>query len=54
MRTRTEEPTLTEPVLPVQAGPLDDRVPTVVDHIRTHGVRCYWDLTQCRWECRGD
>ncbi|CAN5588957.1 hypothetical protein BH10ACT10_BH10ACT10_28110 [soil metagenome] len=39
-------------------GPLDhrvaDRVPAVVDHVRLHGVRCYWDLRQCRWECRPD
>jgi hypothetical protein len=53
MTTRTEQPAAT-PALPLQAGPVDDRVPTVVDHVRTHGPRCYWDLTQCRWECRPD
>ena len=25
-----------------------------VDHVRAHSHRCYWDLTQCRWVCRGD
>jgi hypothetical protein len=54
MTTRTEEATIPAPVLPVQPGPLDDRAPVPVDHVRRHGKRCYWDLTQCRWECHSD
>ncbi len=54
MTTRAEEPTTETPVLPQQAAPVEDPVPTVVDHVRTHGRRCYWDLTECRWECRPD
>ena len=49
----TEAPAPTA-VVPKQAGPVHDRVPTVVDHVRTHGVRCYWDLRECRWECHPD
>ena len=52
MTTHTEEPTATTPVLPMQTAPVDDRVSTVVDHVRTHGKQCYWDLTDCRWVCR--
>jgi hypothetical protein len=52
MTAHTEEPTATTPVLPMQAAPADDRVSTVVDHVRKHGRQCYWDLTDCRWVCR--
>ena len=55
MTTRAEEPTTETP------GPAGCRrrrsttgCSTVVDHVRTHGRRCYWDLTECRWECRPD
>jgi len=22
-----------------------------VDHVRTHGPRCFWDFRDCRWDC---
>ena len=26
----------------------------VVDHVRSHTVKCYWDFMECRWECSRD
>ncbi len=43
------------PTLPAQAaGLVPDRVPTVVDHIHTHGQRCYWDFRDAAWVCTRD
>jgi hypothetical protein len=25
-----------------------------IDHVRSHGVSCYWDVAQCRWMCARD
>jgi hypothetical protein len=39
-------------VLPAQATPVDTKpVEAPVDHVRTHGPRCFWDLRDCRWDC---
>jgi hypothetical protein len=27
------------------------RVLAVIDHVRSHDVKCYWDFVECRWEC---
>jgi len=37
-------------MLPAQRGPVDRRV----DHVRAHGRSCWWDFTQCRWQCSPD
>jgi hypothetical protein len=26
----------------------------VVDHIAAHSMKCYWDFTECRWQCSRD
>ena len=34
---------------PVEAAPAE----APVDHVRTHGPRCFWDVRDCRWDCSG-
>jgi hypothetical protein len=54
MTIRIDEQTQA-PAVPEQAGAaLPDRVPTVVDHIHTHGQRCYWDFRDAGWVCARD
>jgi len=54
MTNRIDEQTQA-PAVPEQAGAaLPDRVPTVVDHIHTHGQRCYWDFRDAGWVCARD
>jgi hypothetical protein len=46
------------PVVPEQresdaetaAAPVPTDAP-VVDHVRSHSNRCYWDFVECRWAC---
>ena len=55
MTIRADEKTAApNPTVPVQAGTVPDRVPTVVDHIHTHGKRCYWDFRDAAWVCTRD
>ena len=37
-------------VLPVQRRPAES-VARSVDHVRVHGRSCWWDVTECRWQC---
>jgi hypothetical protein len=36
--------------LPAQRMPAEAPAPSV-DHVRMHGRSCWWDLTECRWQC---
>jgi len=54
--TTYAEQTDTGPVVPT-SEPEPHRVPTrplsaPVDHVRTHGRQCWWNVEECRWECR--
>jgi hypothetical protein len=40
---------LAEPVVPQQRETVE-----VVDHVRSHSMRCYWDFVECRWQCPRD
>lgn len=40
-------------LLPAQRPSPEPSVPPV-DHVRTHGRSCWWDLTECRWQCSRD
>ncbi len=45
-------PTTTTTTLPTQATPVEPPpAPVAIDHVRAHAVTCYWDFTQCRWQC---
>ena len=39
-------------LVPAQPAPVDPvPVEVPVDHVRTHGPRCFWDLRDARWDC---
>jgi hypothetical protein len=41
------------PTIPAQPQRTPTRPqPDPVDHVRTHGRECWWNLDECRWECR--
>ena len=40
---------LTEAVVPEQREAVE-----VVDHVRSHSMKCYWDFVECRWQCSRD
>ena len=43
----------TEQVEPITQPAAVPDVPAEVrvDHVRTHGPRCFWDFRDCRWDC---
>jgi hypothetical protein len=51
------QPVRLEPVLPEQrdpaGGPVAAAAPTVLDHVQSHSMKCYWDFVECRWQCSG-
>jgi hypothetical protein len=58
MTTHVPAETGTPPVtatLPIQTAKVDP-VPKepVIDHVRAHSVKCYWDFMECRWQCSDD
>lgn len=44
-------PVMPSAVVPAQRETGPD---AVVDHVRRHGTRCYWDVAECRWACTRD
>ncbi len=45
----TTQPT-TQPITqPITVPVAPTEVP--VDHVRSHGPRCFWDFLDCRWDC---
>jgi hypothetical protein len=52
MTTIQEHSTETRiPEQPVAAAP---KPAPKVDHVTRHGLRCWWDVEECRWDCSGD
>jgi hypothetical protein len=54
MTTHAQEQTAAAAV-PAQATPVEPApAPSVVDHVRSHSMKCYWDFVECRWQCSGE
>lgn len=42
-------------IAPVVLPPSPTRpepAPAPADHVRVHGRECWWNVAECRWECR--